>query len=194
MDVASYLSNKGLIDADGYNRTINKLQNSALSALSQDYQTSTGDENALAYIDDGTDELYEGAIYRKFFNPAIPQNEVRLNSIYYALARVRKDTGRLNVNDVDNAKASLSLTGFTSSDDVLAALEQVYNELNLGYIQQKRIYDQMDLPETMISDFTFDSFAGDTRGQSVKINAYEVDAAGNLPDGSPGFVEEVPGG
>ena len=194
MDVASYLSNKGLIDADGYNRTVNKLQNSALSSLSQDYQTNTGDENALAYIDDGTDELYEGAIYRKFFNPAIPQNEVRLNSIYYALARVRKDTGRLNVNDVDNAKASLALTGFTSSRDVLAALEQVYKELQIGYAQQKRIYDQMDLPETLITDFTFDSFAGDTRGQSVKINAYEVDAAGNLPDGSPGFVEEVPGG
>ena len=194
MDLASYFADKGIIDSDGYNRTINRLQNSALSSLSADFQSSTGNPDAQAFIDDGDDEMYEGAIYRRFFNPNIPQNEIRLNSIYYALARVRKDTGRLNVNDVDNAKASLSLTGFTSSDDVAAALEQVYAELDVGYQQQKRIFDTLDMPDTMITDFQFDSFAGDTRGQTVNINAYEVDAKGNLPDGTPGFVEEVPGG
>ena len=194
MDLASYFADKGIIDSDGYNRTVNRLQNSALSSLSADFQSSTGNPDAQAFIDDGDDEMYEGAIYRKFFNPNIPQNEIRLNSIYYALARVRKDTGRLNVNDVDNAKASLSLTGFTSSDDVAAALEQVYAELDVGYQQQKRIFDTLDMPDAMITDFQFDSFAGDTKGKTVNINAYEVDAKGNLPDGSPGFVEEVPGG
>ena len=194
LDLASYFADKGIIDSDGYNRTLNRLENSALSSLSADYQSNTGNPDAQAFIDDGDDEMYEGAIYREFFNPNIPQNEIRLNSIYYALARVRKDTGRLNVNDVDNAKASLSLTGFTSSDDVAAALEQVYAELDVGYQQQKRIFDTLDMPDAMITDFQFDSFSGPTRGKTVNINAYEVDAKGNLPDGSPGFVEVVPGG
>jgi hypothetical protein len=194
MDLASYFADKGIIDADGYNRTVNRLENSALSSLSADFQSNTGNPDAQAFIDDGDDELYEGAIYRDYFNPNIPQNEIRLNSIYYALARVRKDTGRLNVNDVDNAKASLSLTGFTSSDDVAAALEQVYAELDIGYQQQKKQFDSLDMPDALITDFQFDSFSGPTRGKTVNINAYEVDAKGNLPDGSPGFVEAVPGG
>ena len=50
------------------------------------------------------------------------------------------------------------------------------------------------MPDAMITDFQFDSFSGPTRGKTVNINAYEVDAKGNLPDGSPGFVEVVQGG
>ena len=61
-------------------------------------------------------------------------------------------------NDVDNAKASLSLTGFTDSNTVAAALEQVYAELDIGYQQQKRIFDTLDMPDAMITDFQFDSF------------------------------------
>lgn len=50
MDLASYFADKGIIDADGYNRTINRLQNSALSSLSADFQSSTGNPDAQALL------------------------------------------------------------------------------------------------------------------------------------------------
>ena len=31
MDLASYFADKGIIDSDGYNRTVNRLQNSSIS-------------------------------------------------------------------------------------------------------------------------------------------------------------------
>ena len=77
LDLASYFADKGIIDSDGYNRTLNRLENSALSSLSADYQSNTGNPDAQAFIDDGDDEMYEGAIYREFFTPNIPQNEIR---------------------------------------------------------------------------------------------------------------------
>ena len=194
MDVAAYLADKGIIDNEGYDRTISKLQNNALSAMAASYQVNTGDSDAQAFMDDATDEKYEGAIYRAFFNPTIPQNEIRLNSIYYALARARKTTGRLNKDDIDNAKASLSLTGFTSSDDVKAALEQVYEELEAAYNGQMRIFTTFNAPESLISDVEFDSFHGATKGQTVFIDSFTMQDEFGEETGVPEFDETGGGG
>ena len=69
------------------------------------------------------------SIYGKGFDPAFAENRVLVNAIAYSVARARKKTGRLNLDDVRNARESLTLGGFTSADTVLAGLTAVRREL-----------------------------------------------------------------
>ena len=64
-----------------------------------------------------------------FFDPSIPENDVFENSLAYALARARKGSGRLNRDDVLNARKDTKITGLTSSDAVLAKLQAIDQEL-----------------------------------------------------------------
>lgn len=65
-----------------------------------------------------------------FFDPSLPQNEVFENSLAYALARARKGTGRLNLQDVANARQDVAVTGLSSVDEVLARLDAVDQEFS----------------------------------------------------------------
>ena len=68
-------------------------------------------------------------IVSRFFNPDIPENEVKENYLAYELAKARKGIGRAPaVADVENAKNSVNLTGLTSSKDVLSRLQQISRE------------------------------------------------------------------
>lgn len=64
-----------------------------------------------------------------FFDPKLSQNEVFENSLAYALARARKGGGRLNLQDVANARPDVEVTGLKSVDEVLAKLEAVDQEI-----------------------------------------------------------------
>ena len=70
-----------------------------------------------------------GSMYGEGFDPAFAENRVLVNAIAYSVARARKKTGRLNLDDVRNARESLTLGGFTSADTVLAGLTAVRKEL-----------------------------------------------------------------
>ena len=63
------------------------------------------------------------------FDPAFAQNKVLVNAIAYAVARARKTSGRLNLDDVRNARETLQISGFTSADQVTAGLSAVRDEL-----------------------------------------------------------------
>ena len=92
------------------------------------------------------------AIFNKlgFFDTDLPANEVRANAIIYAIARARKSSGRLNLDDIERAAKDLNIYG-DSSADVLTKIDVIRNELlaaradNLSTIQLvfPSYYEQM---------------------------------------------------
>ena len=64
----------------------------------------------------------------EYFDPAIPQNDVLENSLAYSLARARKGSGRLNRDDVENARKDTKITGLRSVDSILSKLATIDKE------------------------------------------------------------------
>ena len=75
------------------------------------------------------------------FKPQIAENRVRVQAIAYALARARKDSGRLNLDDIARAYESLKIQSFTDSDTVMAGLAAVREELRLANNDTKMLYE-----------------------------------------------------
>jgi hypothetical protein len=148
LDIADAFVAADIIDQDSYEAAKNKIESSVFNDLAGNYQEAYPGRNATDFYSDL--ESDENKIYQEFFvkprknyDPALAANEIKLNSIYYAIARARKPTGRLNVDDVNNAKASLSLYDLDSSSDrVITSLNAVENELR-GFVNaQNQIYDR----------------------------------------------------
>jgi hypothetical protein len=57
----------------------------------------------------------------RLFDSDLPANQVRANSIIYAIARARKSSGRLNLDDIERAAKDLNIYG-DSSADVIAKI------------------------------------------------------------------------
>jgi hypothetical protein len=82
------------------------------------------------------------AIFNKlgFFDTELSANEVRANSIIYAIARARKSSGRLNLDDIERAAQDLNIYG-DSSVDVVTKIRVLKQQLlgsrndDLGQIQ-----------------------------------------------------------
>ena len=148
LDIADAFVAADIIDQDSYEAAKNKIESSVFNDLAGNYQEAYPGRNATDFYSDL--ESDENKIYQEFFvkprknyDPALAANEIKLNSIYYAIARARKPTGRLNVDDVNNAKASLSLYDLDSSSDrVITSLNAVENELR-GFVNaQNQIYEK----------------------------------------------------
>jgi hypothetical protein len=187
-DIMDALKSKNVIDQKSYDRQVQRIENGVISHLKENYVKYTDDKNAEGFTTnagEGTDE-YE--IYRKFFNPSIPQNEVKLNSIYYALARSRKDSGRLNKDDIDNAKDSLNLYNLSGSDAIRASLQIVYEEiegkLKSDLLAFKKLGDGYD---GLISDIPYNSFIGQTAGQDIVISSSAIQSEFVPTDSSVGL-------
>jgi hypothetical protein len=115
-------------------KALKDVVNSGQMIMSQDYDRL---QNAIA---DGAKEfeLGDGStvdtdVAKDIFgilkyDPEIPKNEVRTQSLIYALARARKTTGRLNKDDVERASLTLNLYG-KSDLGVKASLEVIQVEL-----------------------------------------------------------------
>ena len=80
-------------------------------------------------------ELFENederiAIFNKlgWFDTELPANEVRANSIIYAIARARKSSGRLNLDDIERAAKDLNIFG-DSSVDVMTKIKELRRQL-----------------------------------------------------------------
>lgn len=85
--------------------------------------------------------LDEDILYpNKSFDPKFAENRVLVNSIAYAVARARKKTGRLNLDDVRNARESLNLGGLNNADTVISGLKTVMQELSDYNISLKMRY------------------------------------------------------
>jgi len=75
------------------------------------------------------------------FKPQLAENRVRINAIAYAVARARKSSGRLNLDDIKRAYESLKITGFVDSKTVIAGLITVREELRLANNDMKVLYE-----------------------------------------------------
>jgi len=186
-DIMDALKARGAIDEKSYNKNVSRIENSVVSNLKDSYvkYNKQGDKNANNF--DKAEGTPEYEIYRTFFNPEIAKNKVRLNSIYYALARARKDTGRLNVDDINNAKEAIDLFGLGGSDAIKASLsivyEQIENRLKSDLLQLGEGYDNL------ISDIPYTSFIGQTAGQDIFISSTEAQTEFTPSKGSSTFVE-----
>ena len=71
----------------------------------------------------------KNAIFSRLkFDTKIPENEARAQAIIYALARARKSSGRLNLDDIERAAATLNIYN-DSSQAILTKLKVVEEEL-----------------------------------------------------------------
>ena len=70
----------------------------------------------------------DGVFTKEFYDPELEKNEVRAQSLIYALARSRKASGRLNKDDIERASLTLNLYG-KSDYGIDASLEVVQGEL-----------------------------------------------------------------
>ncbi len=71
----------------------------------------------------------KNAIFSRLkFDTKIPENEARAQAIIYALARARKSSGRLNLDDIERAAETLNIYN-DSSQAILTKLKVVEEEL-----------------------------------------------------------------
>ena len=187
LDVADTFVQAGVIDQDSYEAAKNKIESSVFNDLAGSYQAAYPGRNAVDFYADL--ESDEHQIYQKFFveprknyDPALAANEIKLNAIYYAVARARKPTGRLNVDDVNNAKASLQLYNLdTSSDTVITSLQAVENELQ-GFVNaQRQIYTKAGYNEDFLYNYNPSRFSTEPELQNQNEN--------DSLDGSVEFVD-----
>ena len=93
------------------------------------------DVNAIFDPNDPASQQFWGE-----FKPELAENRVRVNGIAYALARARKDSGRLNLDDIARAYESLKVTGLIDSKSIISALATVREELRLANNDLKVLY------------------------------------------------------
>ena len=77
------------------------------------------------------------------FDKKLPANEARANAIIYAIARSRKDTGRLNLDDIQRAADDLNIYGGSKQDvtakigvirdNLLASRDRTYETIKIIY-------------------------------------------------------------
>jgi len=84
------------------------------------------------------------------FDKKLPANEARANAIIYAIARSRKDTGRLNLDDIQRAADDLNIYGGSKQDviakigvirdNLLASRDRTYETIRIIY---KPFYEEL---------------------------------------------------
>ena len=92
-----------------------------------------------AYFGNGFNPVFENATEQEkimtrlgWYDKQLPLNQARANAIIYAIARARKSSGRLNLDDIERAAQDLNLYGFTSAASVITKLEFLENDLRMA--------------------------------------------------------------
>lgn len=140
------------------------LKRESGETLTETEQQALDDEGAMraflsgnTYI--GRDEnknLVIKEVPKSYIDEALFQNAVKINSLIYAVARARKPTGRLNVDDIKNASAAIDIWK-GGERGVQAALRAVRKELaDAGVAEVKKLI-QMD-PARALYDDTMANF------------------------------------
>ena len=151
-----------------------------------------------AMFADGLHEIFESPdeqekIAQKlgWYDTDLPLNQARANAIIYAIARARKSSGRLNLDDIQRAAQDLNLYGFTSSVAVIEKLQFLEDDLRLSrqaalnsfsvIPQFKLVYD--NLIKMGYATVDFDRLRGDIEktkgGVTPTLPVFEV-----MEDGS----------
>ena len=125
----------GQEEVDALNAANNAFSQLAAAGYGQMKADSIGGVNYfLESRFEGTDgrsaEEEKQVIFNKlrFFDVDLPANQVRANSIIYAIARARKSSGRLNLDDIERAAKDLNIYG-DSSVDVIAKIDVLRTQL-----------------------------------------------------------------
>jgi hypothetical protein len=192
LDIADWLAQTGVIDSEAYNAATARLENSIMNDLGQSYYNDPETQGR-------TDYATNDPVYNKYFNSNtliregydkdIVQNIVRINSIYYALARKRKPSGRLNVQDIEDAKKSLQLYDFNIPiSRVIASLDIVEEELGSMYQNELAKFKYLNGDEALLG----------TKPQSFMDVEVQKDVETISPYGdtqiNTGFSETIPSG
>ena len=95
--------------------------------------------------------LVDPDVVNKFFSKEVATVPLFENRLAYLIARARKPNEKLAVSDVAVAKKDARVTGITSTEDVIARLEEIRVEFERHYLsiqaRQKALF-QEDLPIT----------------------------------------------
>ena len=96
------------------------------------------DAEAIKALFDPTDP--RSAEFFGDFDPALAENRTRANAIAYAVARARKTSGRLNLDDIRTARESLQITGFRDAKTAITELYTIRDELSDANDDMKMLY------------------------------------------------------
>lgn len=98
----------------------------------------------LAVVEDENGNLQLQQVKRSaYLDEELYQNAVKINAVIYAIARARKPTGRLNVDDVKTAAAAIDISR-GGEQTVMAALRAVRQELADAGRNKVKEYIQAD--------------------------------------------------
>ena len=98
------------------------------------------DADAIRALFDPNDE--RSAAFWDNFDPALAENRTRINGVAYVLARARKSSGRLNLDDIQRAYADLQITGVIDARSVLVKLNTIREELSGANDDMKLLFSQ----------------------------------------------------
>jgi len=98
------------------------------------------DADAIRALFDPNDE--RSAAFWDNFDPALAENRTRINGVAYVLARARKSSGRLNLDDIQRAYADLQITGIIDARSVLVKLNTIREELGGANDDMKLLFQQ----------------------------------------------------
>jgi hypothetical protein len=98
-----------------------------LSSIGIDVPGTIGD--TMTDLEGDLNEGMADPSLTEYFDESLPRTEVFENSLAYALARARKGAGRLNKDDLENAKRDTKVRGLRSADSVMAKLGAVREEI-----------------------------------------------------------------
>jgi hypothetical protein len=114
--------------------------------ISQDVLSKFGDNQAQQIQDLLNPEALKNnaELQKKIFGnfrPELADNRARINAIVYALARARKSTGRLNMDDIQRAYADIKISGIgIDSKTVATKLNTIKNELLRAHRRTRLMY------------------------------------------------------
>ena len=139
-------------------------------------------------FEEGQRELIFGRIG---YDKKLPENEARAQAIIYALARARKSTGRLNLDDIERAAQSINIYG-ADAKGVIEKLKVVREDLindrkNQLYILKRNFPDVVAdiITERGSEKYNFnyyeDLFRTSTTPESTTYNVvFDYDDKGNI--------------
>ena len=124
-----------VLDADAQG----EIFDSAVRDFSMMGGETPADTDAITALFDPTDP--RSAQFFGDFDPALAENRTRVNAIAYAVARSRKSSGRLNLDDIKKAYESLKVTGFTDARTAITQLFTIRDELSSANTDMKMLFE-----------------------------------------------------
>jgi hypothetical protein len=100
------------------------------------------DAEAIRALFDPSEDGNSAAFWGGNFDTALAENRTRINGVAYVLARARKSSGRLNLDDIQRAYADLQITGVIDARSVLVKLNTIREELAGANDDMKLLFSQ----------------------------------------------------